>query len=184
MASSDWLTDDRMKAQVRDGLIVSIDLLIRDSRDRWLLALRKNKPAQSAWFVPGGRVRKQESIAEAFERLVQFEFGVDLPYNQSQFHGVYVHYYDDNRWDESGFGTHYLVLAHRVRPESESMLGEILKSEKALEQHHQLQWFDREVALTASDVHPYTKIYIGEVESPSGILELFPGTYQGWLCQI
>ena len=181
MPDSEWLTDDRMKAQVRDGLIVSIDLLVKDTHDRWLLALRKNKPAQSSWFVPGGRVRKGESIAEGFERVMHFELDVDLAYGQSKFHGVYVHYYDDNRWEESGFGTHYLVLAHRVELESKSGLGEIALLQKALEQHHKLQWFDRAAALVDPDVHPYTKIYLKEVKSSSGIIELFPDTFESYL---
>ena len=179
MADSEWLTDDQMKAQVRDGLIVSIDLLVTDPHDRCLLALRKNKPAQSSWFVPGGRVRKGESIADGFERVIQNELGIDLAYGQSQFHGVYVHYYDDNRWDESGFGTHYLVLAHRVKLESQ--LGKITTLEKALDQHHKLQWFDRAAALVDPDVHPYTKIYLDEVKSSSGVIELFPDTFESYL---
>lgn len=171
-----WLTDDQMRARVRDGLIVSIDLCIQDDRGQWLLALRKNRPAQSSWFVPGGRVRKGETIPQAFERVVRFEFGRDLSYQRAQFHGIYVHYYDDNRWNDPGFGTHYLVLAHRL--EVEAGWADIIHAETALEQHHQLRWFGVQEALSNAEVHPYTKVYLKGARSESGILELFPDSYQ------
>jgi colanic acid biosynthesis protein WcaH len=175
MDELDWLTEEQMRARVRDGLIVSIDLLIQDERDRWLLAFRKNRPAQSSWFVPGGRVRKGEKIPEAFERLVRFEFGRELPYTSAQFHGVYVHYYDDNRWNDPDFGTHYLVLAHQVKVDSS--WGEVIHAEAALEQHHQLRWFGVGEALANGEVHPYTKIYVKGVKSSTGVMELFPHNF-------
>lgn len=176
MAEPGWLTDDQIRARVRDGLIVSIDLLIRDARDRWLLAFRKNRPAQSSWFVPGGMIRKGESIPEAFERLARFEFGRGLGYRSAQFFGVYVHYYDDNRWNDPGFGTHYLVLAYQLKVGSE--WEDIIKAEAALKQHHQLRWFEVEEALSNPDVHPYTKVYLKGLKATSGVLELFPDSLQ------
>ena len=175
----DWLTEDQMRARVRDGVIVSIDLLIQDDQDRWLLAYRKNRPAQLSWFVPGGRVRKGEGVSQAFERLVRFEFGRQLAYQRAQFHGLYVHYYDDNRWEEPDFGTHYLVLAHKVRVDS-SWEG-VVDSDAALQQHHQLRWFSRSEAISDSDVHPYTKVYLSGVRSDTGVIELFPDTFQRYL---
>jgi colanic acid biosynthesis protein WcaH len=172
MGDTNWLTEKQMRARVRDGLIVSIDLLVVDDRDRWLLAYRKNKPAQSSWFVPGGRIRKGEAIPAAFERLVRFEFGRDLAYDQAQFHGLYVHYYDDNRWEDPSFGTHYLVLAHRI--EVDSSWEDVTKAETALKQHHQMRWFNLREALDDPEVHPYTKVYLRGTKTGSGVVELFP----------
>ena len=53
--------------------------------------------------------------------------------------------------------------------------------EKALEQHHKLQWFDRAAALVDPDVHPYTKIYLDQVNLSSGVIELFPDTFESYL---
>lgn len=175
----DWLTGDQMRAQVRDGLIVSIDLLIQDHAGRWLLAYRKNRPAQSSWFVPGGRVRKGETNPEAFERVVDFEFGRDLSYKRARFHGIYVHYYDDNCWEDPAFGTHYLVLAHRVQVESG--WDGVIHAEAALEQHQQLGWFGVEEALSSPEVHPYTKVYLTGARPEAGVMELFPDSFQRYL---
>jgi colanic acid biosynthesis protein WcaH len=172
MKPTGWLTDEQMKAQVRDGLLVSIDLLIRNGRGKWLLALRKNRPAHSSWFVPGGRIHKGERIPEAFERLVKFEFDIELTYQRSQFVGVFVHYYDDNRWNEPGFGTHYLVLAHLVEVGSDWQ--DVVNSETALEQHHEVRWFDPKAALADPKVHPYTKQYLRGMTGFPGVVECFP----------
>jgi colanic acid biosynthesis protein WcaH len=37
---------------------------------------RENEPAKRTWFVPGGRIRKDEKIADAFERIIRTETGL------------------------------------------------------------------------------------------------------------
>jgi colanic acid biosynthesis protein WcaH len=37
---------------------------------------RGNDPARGTWFVPGGRIRKNEKIADAFERIIRTETGL------------------------------------------------------------------------------------------------------------
>ena len=49
--------------------LVSIDLVIRDPKNRILLGFRTNEPAKNKWFVPGGRIKKGENIEEAFKRV-------------------------------------------------------------------------------------------------------------------
>jgi len=67
--------------------LVSIDLIITDAQGKVLLGWRNNKPAQHCWFVPGGVVRKGETL------------------QQANFAGI------------EGVGTHYVVLAHRLNAE-------------------------------------------------------------------
>lgn len=62
---------------VRDTPLVSIDLIIRNDQGAILLGQRCNKPAQGYWFVPGGRVLKNESLAQAFQRLCHEELASD-----------------------------------------------------------------------------------------------------------
>jgi colanic acid biosynthesis protein WcaH len=45
--------------------LVSIDLVIRDSKNRILLGRRVNEPARGKWFVPGSRILKDESLDDA-----------------------------------------------------------------------------------------------------------------------
>lgn len=47
--------------------LVSIDLVIENTQGEILLGERKNRPAQGYWFVPGGRILKNESLAVIFK---------------------------------------------------------------------------------------------------------------------
>lgn len=53
---------------VRLTPLVSIDLIVLDQAGDVLLGRRVNRPAQGMWFVPGGRIRKDETLADAFKR--------------------------------------------------------------------------------------------------------------------
>ena len=49
--------------------LVSIDLIIRNPSHKILLGKRINRPAKDYWFVPGGRIIKNETIAHALKRI-------------------------------------------------------------------------------------------------------------------
>jgi colanic acid biosynthesis protein WcaH len=56
---------ERFIELIRALPLVSVDLvLVRDGREV-LLGLRTNRPAQGSWFVPGGRILKNEKRADA-----------------------------------------------------------------------------------------------------------------------
>ena len=77
--------------------LISIDLIVRNPQGLVLLGQRVNRPAQGYWFVPGGRVRKNERLAEAFNRLVQEELGlISCNMQDVLFLGPFEHFYADN----------------------------------------------------------------------------------------
>lgn len=53
--------------------LVSIDLVVTNANGQVLLGQRLNRPAKNYWFVPGGRILKNESLAQAFKRLTRDE---------------------------------------------------------------------------------------------------------------
>ena len=55
--------------------LVSIDLAVRDAKGRVLLGKRTNEPAKGCWFVPGGRIHKNERLDAAFRRICLDELG-------------------------------------------------------------------------------------------------------------
>ena len=63
-------------AVVKTTPLVSLDLLVQDRQGRVLLGMRKNEPARGFWFVPGGRIMKDEALAAAFERILDAELGL------------------------------------------------------------------------------------------------------------
>jgi colanic acid biosynthesis protein WcaH len=78
------------------------------------VGLRANEPAKGKWFVPGGVVRKDERLSEAFARIVKVEIGLEASIGDAKFIGVYEHLYNNNVFEAEGFGTHYVVLAHEL----------------------------------------------------------------------
>lgn len=137
---------------VKNSPLVSIDLIVRNAENEVLLGFRNNEPAKNCWFTFGGRIYKNERIAQAFQRIVQEEIGTDVDVKNAQFVGVFEHLYEENFAHKPGFGTHYVVLAYEVR---------LLEPLRALPtvQHHEYRWFRVEDAVKAENVHPYTKAY-------------------------
>ena len=109
------MIDDQKLLQVIDSTpLVSIDLILQNSMGEVLLGKRTNRPALNSWFVPGGRIRKNERIAEAFKRISLKELGCELSLENAELLGGFDHIYEDNYLNQKGINTHYVVLAYRV----------------------------------------------------------------------
>jgi len=136
--------------------LVSIDLIIEDIQGKVLLGKRTNRPAQGYWFVPGGRIRKNETIADAITRISSTELGVDLSINDVQLLGAYDHIYEDNYLGEDGINTHYVVLAYSLK-----LPGVIGVSVDKIEdeQHSAMRYWAKDALLQDDGVHPNTKAY-------------------------
>jgi len=140
------------KTVVSAAPLVSIDLLVRNSAGEVLLGKRLNRPAQGYWFVPGGRILKDESLAHAFLRLTQEELGVAVPMDQAEFLGPFEHFYSDNFSGEE-FSTHYVALGYQL--ELDASLEEL-----PYLQHREYRWWPVKELLSHSEVHKHTKWYV------------------------
>lgn len=131
--------------------LVSIDLIIKNHQSQVLLGKRNNSPAQNYWFVPGGRIRKNETFEQAFTRLTLQELGKSLSLKEAVFLAPYQHFYTDSMFNEQ-IPTHYVVLAYQL------MMGENLFN-LPVEQHYRYRWFDTDELLMHRQVHQFTKDY-------------------------
>lgn len=132
--------------------LVSIDLLLFRRDGAVLLGHRTNRPAKDFWFVPGGRVLKNEYLAEALARIVGHELGAAVPLTRWHSVGIYEHHYPDNFAGADGVSTHYVVLPHRLQLEVDVAV-------VTDDQHDALRWFAIDELLASDAVHPYTKAY-------------------------
>lgn len=146
-----WLPTERFARMVTDMPLVSIDLVVRNPQGDALLGKRLNRPAQGCWFVPGGRIRKDERLPQAFARLSREELGLDIAFETAEFLGVYEHHYPDN-FSGTNFSTHYVVLAYELT------LDLSLQALPA-EQHGNYRWWPTAALLASSDVHLHTQWY-------------------------
>ncbi|MDT7032634.1 MULTISPECIES: GDP-mannose mannosyl hydrolase [Enterobacter] len=131
--------------------LISVDLIVINKEGLALLGQRQNRPAQGYWFVPGGRIFKDESFEQAFRRITNDELGVELALSTAIFRGVYEHFYDDN-FSGDNFSTHYVVHGYTLSLETEALV-------LPRTQHNDYKWFNVEALLNEPLVHQYTKNY-------------------------
>jgi colanic acid biosynthesis protein WcaH len=144
---------DAFSQVVRNTPLVAIDLIVYNPQHDVLVGMRANKPAQNYWFVPGGRIYKNETVEAAFARITQTELAIVFDYSAARFKGVYQHIYADNFSGADDFGTHYIVLAHEIITSAPIQLvpGD--------PQHTHYHWMSVAGLLDAADVDPFTKNY-------------------------
>ena len=145
-----FLDNDTFTIVLDSTPLVSIDFIIQNSHGHVLLGERKNRPAQRYWFVPGGRILKNESSAAAFKRLAQAELGAEFCIDDATLLGVYDHFYSDSVFGHTP-STHYFAIAYCLQ------LTTLLALPEA--QHSGYRWFDIDDLLSDPRVHKYTKAY-------------------------
>jgi len=144
------LSDQEFLRIVDATPLVSVDLILRNDRGEVLLGRRLNRPAKDSWFVPGGRIRKNEPVNEALRRISQRELGVLI--EQANLVGVFDHIYEDNFLGAVGVNTHYVVLGFAARlPQGAKLTPD--------DQHGEFRWWTDAEILASAAVHENTKAY-------------------------
>lgn len=147
-----FLSEADFRQVVGMAPLVSIDLVVTNSVGEVLLGMRRNRPARGYWFVPGGRVQKNESLDVAFLRLTQAELGRGFSRDDASLLGVCEHFYGDSVFGHEP-DTHYVVLAYQLNAPSD--LQELPGS-----QHQTFAWFDPDQASGNLEIHTYTRAYL------------------------
>jgi colanic acid biosynthesis protein WcaH len=147
------LDDEEFIRIIRATPLVAIDLIVRNEIGEILLGRRCNRPARDYWFVPGGRIRKNERSTEALQRIGMSELRIEMP--KGKLLGVFDHFYDDNYFEIPDMDTHYVTLAYQIELKKSSFLVHD-------EQHAELKWWDTGSLLRSEEVHQNTKRYFSE----------------------
>ncbi len=146
-----WLDNEQFQQIVAATPLISLDLIVRNDQGQVLLGRRLNRPAQGFWFVPGGRVRKDERLDAAFLRLTQEELGLAASRDSATFLGAYEHFYTDN-FSGDDFSTHYVVLGYELTWQGQ-------QDALPIKQHDQYRWFEVPDLLQEPSVHQHTRDY-------------------------
>lgn len=145
-----FISEEKFRVVLDSTPLVSIDLLVEDEQGRFLLGYRKNRPAQHYWFVPGGRIQKNESLDSAFKRLTTQELGTEFSIEQATLLGPFDHFYDDCVFG-SDISTHYVAIAYRLKVTNLPSLPD--------QQHSDYQWYSVKKILSGDNIHANTKAY-------------------------
>lgn len=155
-----WLADDTFRTVIASTPLFSMDLILRNAKGHVLLGKRTNRPAQGCWFVPGGRVMKNESLDVAFERLTLTEVGVAIPRHSATLLDLYQHFYDDSVFGDKP-DTHYVVAGYLLDIDDSSIL------DLPQSQHDDYRWWKPSEMLNDSAVHPHSRDYLAAVAKHS-----------------
>lgn len=140
--------------------LISIDLCIL-KKNKLLIGQRKNSPAKNFYFVPGGRVRKNENIEKAIYRILLKELGYEFTKEKNvseNFLGFYEHFYEDNFQGNKNFSTHYIVLAFIL---DFDYVNDVLDIPEEEDQHSNYIWYDLNHKNESKlSIHKYTQLYI------------------------
>ena len=145
-----FLEKEIFSSIIENTPLISIDLVVKNQDGQILLGKRVNKPAKNSWFVPGGRIYKDETIENAFKRITFDEIGKEFDFSHAKFKGVYQHFYDDNVFNDS-FSTHYVVLGFEIVAYEELFLNTV--------QHENYKCFSEDELLNSNEVYSYVKDY-------------------------
>lgn len=150
------LSKDEFKKVVEYAPLFAMDLVIINADKKVLLGKRNNSPAKGYWFVPGGRVFKNETLDQAFERISHDELGVSLERKNSKLLGLFDHFYDDSIFG-SAVSTHYVNATHALHQHIE--LSRLPKS-----QHQTYAWMSMDEMRERDDVHQYSKVFLDTLD--------------------
>ena len=158
---SPWLSPEQFSEACAALPLVSLDFcLLRPSAtgSELLLGLRNNRPAQSWWFTPGGRIRKNEPLTHARARIALDELGLPataLP--RSHLMGAWDHFYSDSAYDPA-MSTHYVNLPYWLALSAEEAAALTLP-QGSDQQHARWQWLPLDQIAQHESVHPYVRVY-------------------------
>ena len=149
-----YLSESELKEVIRFAPLVTIDLCITN-KDLILLGKRINPPAQNTYFVPGGRIRKLETIKTALDRIIFEETGRKIKIiDKLKLLGIYEHFYDDNFLGNNKFNTHIVVIAYNISISSLTEIDQCFKNN----QHLEYIWCDMREPPDIN-IHNYTREY-------------------------
>tara|TARA_Y100000746_G_C15125348_1_gene294358 strand:- start:16 stop:495 length:480 start_codon:yes stop_codon:yes gene_type:complete len=143
--------------------LVSIDLVIINENNEALLGKRLNRPAKGFWFVPGGRILKNEQLSNAFQRLTLDELGKQYLIENAKLLGPYDHFYTDCAFNDN-VSTHYVAIAYILKVNSCDLAGLPIA-----DQHSMYKWLPIEDIIKSTEVHQHTQWYFEAMSSKGSI---------------
>lgn len=136
--------------------LVSIDLVVENEKGEILFGLRTNRPAKGYWFVPGGRILKDETLDDAFLRLTQNELGVEINRSDARLLDIYEHFYEDSVMGGKP-STHYVVAGYHLKVQQNSLALPIG------DQHNEYKWCAKAMVKGDASIHKHSSDYMDAV---------------------
>lgn len=128
----------------RNVPVVCVDIVITNGKE-FLLMKRKNQPEKGRWWLPGGRVLKNESLKDAVARFLKKEAGIRR--KAAHFLGFQELFFSPGYFP--GINAHTIGFVFKAKISANS--GIFLD-----EQHSEAKWF----SVINRFWHPYVKRFL------------------------
>ena len=142
---------------VKHAPLFAIDLVVINEENKVLFGQRLNAPTKSWWFVPDGRVYKNETLVDAFSRISKTEIGVSLNIAQGQSLGLYEHFYSDSAFSKN-ISTHYINVPYLIFCQKKDIYAPNV-------QHSSYLWIPFDKIEENPTIHKYSKVFIPALET-------------------
>ena len=141
-----FIKDSLYKQILQNTTIITVDIvLLNKDKTQVLLFKRNNKPLKGEYYLPGGRIHKNEKLIDAAIRKSQEEFNLDLTENELQFGGFTEEFYDETIYENTNL--------HDINFYYYYVLEDSSKKLKLDPQHTNYKWFD----IKELNLHTYIK---------------------------
>ena len=151
-----FLTNEIFEIVLENTPLVSVDIILENEKNQFLLGRRRNQPAKGFWFVPGGRIRKGELIIDALKRVALEEVGLEIKDHNYNFLGAFDHIYENSIFSTKTrpSSTHYVALGFHYQIRAEEV------SQVENPQHSELSWMSLKTASSIEGLHKLSHDYI------------------------
>ncbi len=128
--------------------VACVDLLIYND-NKVLLVLRKDDPAKGEWFVPGGRIFKNEKLEYGAIRKAREEVGLDITLEKQI--GCFDLFFDKGVFDNIKDGVHTISVVYLCS------LKDTKQKIKIDNTSLDARWFDLKNKKELEKTHPYVQ---------------------------
>ena len=112
------LSHDEYRRIMETMPVVCVDCVVRNEKGEFLLIKRDNEPLKGEYWVPGGRLHRNERLEEAVHRKMREELGIRVEIVENL--GFFEEFFDKTAQDAEG-GFHAVSFLYLVRPLEESI---------------------------------------------------------------
>lgn len=99
--------------------IVCVDIIIKNSKEKYLLVKRKNNPLKGEWWLVGGRIMHLEKAKDAAKRKLKQE--INLNADELVFEGIYEDTFKNNAFEEEPYHTISLIFSCKINNDHTSI---------------------------------------------------------------
>jgi len=137
-----WISEELYKEILENIPICCVDVAVLDG-NRVLLVKRKDEPAKDHWWIPGGRIYKNEKLKDAAIRKVYEETGIKIKIKKLI--GTYEFFWHKGFFSALRTGAHTIDVTFLAEPLNKDPK---IKLDKASSDY---KWINR----IEEDFHPY-----------------------------